>query len=69
MRPVDAEVILCELEGLLKDPNKIDCMDFMAIGYNHAIADAVTIVKNAKVVDDNNCRWFETCLMAVMEEK
>lgn len=49
-RPIDADKTIEKLDCLFKETN-VKCLDFMTIGYNHAVADSIAVVKGQPAID------------------
>lgn len=54
-RYVDVDEILEKLDCLFKESN-VKCLDFMRIGYNHAVADSIATVKGQPIVEVVRCK-------------
>ena len=47
---IDADKTIEKLDCLFKETN-VKCLDFMIIGYNHAVADSIAVVKGQPAID------------------
>lgn len=61
MRLVDADALIEKADYLFKSINT-ETVDFMQIGYNHAVADVIAIAKNiptADIMEQKRGKWEE----------
>lgn len=50
MRPIDADKTIEKLDCLFKETD-VKSLNFMIIGYNHAVADSIAVVKGQPTAD------------------